>query len=180
VSERDERGRFGPGNGYVEKPASGRLASGYRWEPFQPGNTLQLTHGAHHPGTVQPIADAIEATLADSAPWTHAPAFAGTVKSWAYAEAQAALLRSWLDEHGLVDERGDPRPAVGTLGKVEGRLIRLRSELGLSPASLASLLSKASSVARATADDRALEALAAEGRRIAEARALREIGVGDG
>lgn len=173
----------GPGRGPASgMPASGMPARGYRWPQFTAGwnQEHKTTHGAGSAARVRPIADAIEATLADSAPWAQAPAFAGTVKSWGYAEAQASLLRSWLDEHGLLDGDGNPRPAVGTLTRVENRLIKLRERLGLDPQSLASLLSKASSVARATADDRALEALAAEGRRIAEARARREIGAGHG
>jgi hypothetical protein len=153
-------------------PASGMQASGipasgrqpYSWPPFP------VQHGAKSPKKVQPIADLLAAQVIVEAPWTAAPAFAATVASWAYGEGQAVLLRRYLDEHGVLDDDGSPRPAAGMLGKIESRLIRLRSELGLTPQSLGNLLRAAASVASATNDERTLEALRAEGARILRAR----------
>ena len=62
---------------------------------------------------LQPVADQLAAGLAGVAPWTSAAVFAGSVASWAHAEAQAYLLRQYVDEVGLVDEEGQPRPAAG-------------------------------------------------------------------
>jgi hypothetical protein len=95
---------------------------------------------------LQPIADQLAAGLAEVAPWTGAAAFQGTVASWAWGEAQAHVLRVWLDEHGQVDDQGQPRPAAGMLERVEGRLGRLRGELGLSPLALGRLLATLSQV----------------------------------
>jgi hypothetical protein len=62
------------------------------------------------------------------------------VASWSWAEAQATVLRAWLDEHGLVDDEAQPRPAVRMLEGVEGRLAGLRAQLGLTPLALGKLL----------------------------------------
>jgi hypothetical protein len=108
--------------------------------------------------------------LVADAPWAAAAAFTHAVRSWAYSEADAVLLRRYLDKVGLLDDEGEPRNAAHLLGRVEGRLIKLRAELGLSPMSLGTLMSKAASVAAATRDEAALEALRAEGARILRAR----------
>lgn len=149
---------------------SGQPARGYTWPPFAPGHTLTLAHGARSPRTVQPLADRYAGALAESAPWTAAPAFAGAVASWAWGEAQAALLRAWLDEHALLDDDGRERPAAEQLAKVEGRLVKLRDALGLTPRALGQLLASAASVASTTADVEGLDALRATGRRLLAAR----------
>jgi hypothetical protein len=155
----------GPGHG---------SARGYRWEPFALENTAHLHHGARSARTVAPIADQLAEKLITDAPWTAASAFWHTIRAWAWAEAQASLLRAWLDEHGLVSEDGRPRAGTYELNRVENRLIRLRQELGLSPQSLGQLLARAASVARAVGDEQALAALEAEGRRILAARAAQD------
>jgi len=172
----DERPRGSPWNKAPEheferKPASGLPARGYRWEPFEPGNFANLRHGARSERKVSPLAEAASASLVEVAPWCASPAFAPTIASWSWAEGQAALLRAWTDEHGLLDEDGQPSGAAAMLERVERRLVKLRAELGLSPQSLGQLLSRAASIASATGDVAALEALRAEGRRILDARA---------
>jgi len=139
--------------------------------PFEPGNVTALKHGAHSPRQLRPIAEAIAAQHRAEARWTATPAFATAVESFAWAQAQAVVLRAYLDEHGMLDDAGQPRPAAALLGKVEGRLLRLRGALGLDPQSLGSLLTKAASVAATTGDDGALEALRAEGRALLATRA---------
>jgi hypothetical protein len=150
---------------------------------FRPGHEVTLKHGAWSPRQVLPVAEQIAADLAERAPWTAAPAFAPAVQAWAHTEAQAVLLRSWLDEHGHLDDEGQPRAAVTLLGKVESRAGRLRSELGLTPQALGSLMTKAASVASAVRDEGVLEALRAEGAallasRSAEGRAALSGGLG--
>ena len=152
------------------RPARGGGPSG-SWPPFTPGNMAHLMHGAVSRRSVGPLADVLERQLAVAAPWTQAAAFAGSVRSWSWTEGQAALLRSWLDQHGVLDERGEPRAAASMLHRVESRLIKLRARLGLDPRSLATLLRDAASVARATGDEAVLDALEREGRAILEARA---------
>jgi hypothetical protein len=127
----------GPGHG---------APRGWTWPPFEPGNLAALRHGARSPRTLAPIADQLAAGLGQVAPWTAAVSFQGTVASWAWAEAQAHVLRAWLDEHGLVDDDDQPRPATRMLEGVEGRLAGLRAQLGLTPLALGRLLATLSQV----------------------------------
>lgn len=156
-------------------PASGIPAGGpghgpprgYSWPPFTEGNTAALKHGAVSPRVLQPIADRLAEGLAQVAPWTAAAAFAGAVASWSWAEAQASVLRSWLDEHGLVDGASQPRPAVAMLERAETRLGGLRVQLGLTPLGLGRLLATLSQVD----SERGAEGLEALRRAGAELRA---------
>ena len=95
---------------------------------------------------LQPVADQLAAGLAEVAPWTSAATFAGSVASWSWAEAQAVVLRRYLDEVGQVDDEGQPRPALGLLERVETRLANLRAQLGLTPLALGKLLATLSQV----------------------------------
>jgi hypothetical protein len=166
----------------VNMPASGIPAGGpghgpargYRWEPFEPGNTVSLRHGARSARTVAPIAGQLAEGLADAAPWTAAAAFGPTVQAWSWVEAQCVLYRAWFDEHGLLDDDGTPRPGLERWDAAERRAASLRAELGLTPQSLGQLLARAASVASATNDEHALEALRAEGGRILAARVVRD------
>ena len=141
----------------------------YSWPPFEPGNAAAMRHGATSPRVVGPIAERLAGELAESAPWTAGRSHAGTVSAWSHAEAQCAVLRAWLDEHGLLDGKGEPRPATTLLDKCEKRAANLRAELGLSPLALAKLLTAVSGLT-AEAASTGLDALRAEGRRIVEAR----------
>jgi hypothetical protein len=116
---------------------------------------------------LQPIADQLAAGLGAVAPWTSAASFQGAVASWAHGEAQAYLLRQYLDEVGLVDDEGQPRPAAGMLERVEGRLAGLRAQLGLTPLSLGKLLATLSQID----GDKGAEGLEALRRAGAELRA---------
>jgi hypothetical protein len=166
----------------VNTPASGIPAGGpghgpargYKWPPFEPGNTWQLRHGARSARTVAPIAGRLADGLVEAAPWTAAPAFGPTVQAWAWAEAQCVLYRAWFDERGLVDEDGEPRPGLGRWDAAERRAASLRAELGLTPQSLGQLLARAASVASAVNDQAALEALRLEGSRILAARVVQD------
>lgn len=146
-------------------------ARGYSWPPFAPGHTLSLKHGADSPRMVQPVAESLAADLSAHAPWTIGGQFAATVHAWAWAEAQSHLLRLWLDEHGLLDDDGEPRPAANRLDRVESRAAKLRSELGLTPTSLVKLLGGLSAIDPGAAQG-GLDALKAAGRQIRTAAAL--------
>lgn len=150
------------------RPGGG--ARGYSWPPFQPGHELRLEHGARSTRRVTPIAERYAAALAEVAPWTASPAFTGTVRSWAWAEGQAELLRAFLDEHGHFDAEGQERGAVRTYDRVEGRLAKMRDQLGLTPASAMKVLQTAADLAATTGNDDGLRALQAEGARILEGR----------
>ncbi len=150
-----------------------RPARGYTktHPPFEEGNRVALRHGAVSPRTISPVAEALADEVVAVAPWLGRPAFAAAVKAWSWSEAQCVLLRQWLDEHGVVDDEGNPRPAAAFLAKVEGRAANLRARLGLDPTALANLLATLSSLTTgqraATAGvgvEELLAALAAEGR----------------
>jgi hypothetical protein len=119
---------------------------------------------------VRPIAEEIAWRLPQVAPWTARPAFAGALQSLAWVEAQVVLLRRWIDEHGILGDDGQPQAAVTLLHGLEARASTLRDELGLTPQSLARLLSSLATVATAGADNGGLAALHAEGQRIDAAR----------
>jgi len=139
---------------------------GYSWPTATPGNTIAQKHGAASPRAVQPLAERLAAELTNDVEWTGRTPYAGTVAAWSWAEAQCILLRAWLDEVGLLDDDGVPRPAGAFLEKVETRAANLRAELGLSPLAHGRLLAVFASAAKAGVldDDGALDALRAEGR----------------
>lgn len=143
-----------------------RPARGYSWPPFEPGNLAALRHGARSERMVRPIADRLAAELATAAPWATQPAFAAEVQAWAWAEARCVLLRAWLDEHGLLDDEGEPRPAAGELARAEASASKARANLGLSPRAWAQL--RAAMAAGDHGDD-GLAALEAVGRAMAQA-----------
>ena len=147
---------------------------GYSWPPFEPDNWAGLRHGATSPRVLGPVADRLAEGLGEVAPWTVAGAFVGSVASWAHAEAQVYLLRQYVDERGVLDEDGQPRPAAGMLERVELRLVGLRDRLGLTPLALGRLLATLSQV-DGDRGEQGLEALrraGAELRRAADQRVV--------
>jgi len=140
-------------------------------EPYEPGNTAALKHGADSSRRWKPIADRLAAEVVTIAPWLGRPAFAAAVKSWARLEAQVTLITTWLDEHGLTDEDGEPRRAATYAAKLETQAQNARGRLGLDPASLISLLQGAQAVAGELEEAEAsLVGLTSEGRKALEAR----------
>jgi hypothetical protein len=117
---------------------------------------------------VRPVADEIARELTEAAPWTARPAFNGALRSLAWVEAQAVLLRRWIDEHGLLGDDGQPQVVVTLLQRLETRASTLREELGLTPQALARLLSSLASVATAGADNGGPAPLQAEGQRMTQ------------
>jgi hypothetical protein len=115
---------------------------------------------------VRPVAEEIARDLTEVAPWTARPAFDGALRSLAWVEAQAVLLRRWIDEHGILGDDGQPQAGVTVLQRLETRASTLREELGLTPHALARLLSSLATVATAGADNGGRVPLQAEGQRI--------------
>lgn len=128
---------------------------------------------------LQPIADRLAEELGEVAPWASAAVFAGSVASWAWAEAQAVVLRAYLDEHGQVDDDGQLRPAAGMLERVEGRLAGLRAQLGLTPLALGKLLATLSQVDGEKGQE-GLEALRRAGAELRRTADLRMVEGGGG
>lgn len=148
-------------------------ARGYSWPPFARGHRLSLRHGADSPRIVQPVADKLARWLIREAPWCGQPAFGASVAAWAWAEAQAVLLRGWVDEQGVIDADGKPLPALAALERAEGRAARLRGELALSPSAWTKLVKSLSSADHEAAA-RGLEALKATGRELTRKMTLPE------
>lgn len=146
----------------------GLPARDYSWPPFPKGHELRLEHGANSERHIAPVADAIAAELDVIAPWLNRPAFAPGRAAWIRVEAQLALLQKYLDEHGILDDEGKPRPSAEFMLRLETRAEKLRARLGLDPLSMASLI-RLLTDAPGTDDD-ALDKLKAEGRAIIEAR----------
>ena len=141
---------------------SGTPARGYTWPPFEPGNEAALKHGARSERRWRPIADRLAAELLAERPWLEQ--HRRSVDAWARVEAQATLISNWLDEVGLLDDEGNPRPASDRLDRLESRAQSLRSDLAETPASMARLLSQLTTTAAQTGAVDALEALKSEGR----------------
>jgi hypothetical protein len=112
------------------------------------------------------------------APWTARQPFRGARESLAWCEAQLELLRAYGDAQGMLDAKGQTRPAVDLMHRLEGRVSTLRGELGLTPQALAKLLGQLAGVAAAGGDEEALTALKTEGARILAARAVGPSGDG--
>jgi hypothetical protein len=140
---------------------------GYSWPPFESGNAAAERHGAHSEHRWRPLADALMSEAVAEAPWLGRPTFRMAVQAWAITEAKIALVDQWLDEHGLLTDDGDPRPANALADRLHARAITLRGQLGLDPVSFAKLLATFAGVPGA---ESALDALKAEGRRLVEAR----------
>lgn len=155
------------------RPPSGIPANGTR-PPFEPGNEAAVTHGAYSDKRVAPLATLARAEIVEAAPWLEAEAFGPALDAWSRAEARVALVDSWLQEHGLLDPEGKPRPAAEFVVKLERAAADLRARIGLDPASCVKIRAQ---LASATSAD-ALESLRAEGRKILEAREA-ELEAGD-
>jgi hypothetical protein len=141
-------------------------ARGYSWPSFEDGNTAAEKHGATGDRRWRPLADHLAAEIVESAAWLTRPAFRRTVQAWSVAEAKAQLVDAWLDEHGLLDDDGAPRPANNLADRLHGRAANLRAAMGLDPASFARLLATFSGV---VGGEDALAALKREGARLIEA-----------
>jgi len=128
-----------------------------------------LRHGAHSERRWSPLAERLAVEAIAEAPWLTRPAFRLAVAAWSVAEAKAALVDAWLDEHGLLDDDGVPHPANALSDRLHGRAMALRTQLGLDPVSFAKLLATFAGV---PGGEDALEALKVEGRRLVEAREL--------
>lgn len=132
-----------------------------KFPDFEPDNELATKHGANSARRWQPIADRLEAELLAERPWL--TVHRRTVKAWARVEAQIQLISAWLDENGLLDENGEPRPAGHRLDRLESRAQSLRGDLAETPLAMARLLGVLTSTAATAGAVDALDQLRAEG-----------------
>lgn len=131
--------------------------------PFEPGNTVGFKpghelsptrHGAYSERRLQPIAaELLAEVLADPdvPQYVKATPYRHTLIDWARTEAKVLLVETWLDSEAqkagvallLPQRQGQgvtqAESALRLLERLRGHAARLRSELGLTPASAARL-----------------------------------------
>jgi hypothetical protein len=122
----------------------GKLTAKKGLTKFQPGNELQLKHGALQAKRTDPIAQMFLDELAadPSLAYLTAPRFRVSAWAWAVAEAKVMVLTEWVDEMTI---RGASRAGPGQTSPME--LLRkwmvtaanMRVKMGLDPASAAKL-----------------------------------------
>lgn len=106
--------------------------------PAERGNARAVTHGASAELQLAPRVEELRAMIAELVPvGTLADEPAITLLSWQLARIERA--NAYLDEHGLMDRRGVPRPVLKVLSTWENSAARLCDALGLSPTSRAKL-----------------------------------------
>lgn len=132
-------------------PEVATLYPAWQRPPFEPGNTMAVTHGAESPRRVEPLAAEMIAEATEAAPFLSEPSFGPALKAWARAEARCALLAAYLDENGLLDSKGNPRPATRLMTQMETLALKQRTRLGLDAASRAGIEASLTSSAAAQA-----------------------------
>ena len=104
-------------------------------KPFEPGNSGRPpSHGVYSPGQYGVLSAEIELRLAERSP-AFAEADEDARRVLADQLARCELAKRWLDEHGLVDERGVPWPLVAEAVKLEKAAVVLLRELGMTTVS---------------------------------------------
>lgn len=138
-----------------------------RHEPFAEGNEAAVTHGARSPRKVEELANKIGADLLDRAPWV--AEFPEELRALGRAEAIAQKLFMDIVSGGLYKNDTFKASQLSRLNAAENTANRIRSALGLNPASAASVArDRAAAVSMASGVD--LQALANRGREALDAR----------
>lgn len=136
AAEGDETSPFGQSSPNTWAPGFDR-----QHEPFAPGNTVAVKHGAWSPRRVDPLAqELVDVLLADqSLGYLSAPAYRPAVYAWARAEVRVQLLEEHLGDSvgDLTDER--TQSGYTLLLKFHARAESGRKQLGLDPLSRARL-----------------------------------------
>lgn len=141
IRANDARARATSGDLLANRPARG-----YSWPAFRPGDRAALTHGTRSPQLVDEAADLlISEIMADPelCPLLDRARYGPAVRTWARAEARAAMYGSWLAGLDLAEQIEPPRGGSVSPVEVARRLdetaARLADRLGLSPLSWARL-----------------------------------------
>lgn len=141
--------------------------------PFPTGNTLSMTHGAYSAAIVGQEAAAVLGELAEFAPaWLQA-VDQFELTAWATAEGSCRRLRRWIDEHGALDDSGQPRPVNDLLLKWERRAADARKRLGFDPLARAQLFRDRAAAGLFTVQGQHIagaDRLVQEGQQVAEKR----------
>ena len=121
-------------------------------------------------------ADALVASTLEVHPWLDRPEFHDSLRAWAMAHVRIKRVQSFLDDKGLLDAHGRPRPATKLLLTLEASAARARAALGFDPASFASIRKTVveADSAQAALDDGLTQGRKIFARREAELAAARE------
>jgi hypothetical protein len=112
-------------------------ARGYSWPPFAPGHTLSMKHGATSERRIGPLARnhrrrvlrqiGLRASEID-------PVGRAFLEHYCRLIAKVVLIDNYLDEHGVLDEHGTPRPCMTLYVRLHNAavqaLTRLERHLG--------------------------------------------------
>ena len=144
-------------------------------EPFQPGHTKSVVHGARSERTIRPLAELLmQSILEDAEQPDHlrSPMFRFTLSECCRAQAVAEILFDYIDSLGVEDM---VRPRLsGTKSPVDqwkaaaAHAANLRSKLGLDPVSYARIAKDLGIAGKASED--AIGRLAETGKGIVERR----------
>jgi hypothetical protein len=123
----------------MHRPPTGTQAA-----PYQPGNLAAVVYGGHSAQVVDAVAahylEQARAMLGDHVPSQVQPSeYQRAVIAWARAEARCDLVARYLDDVGLLDQDGNPRPAARFALEAERTAAKRREELGLTPLARAKL-----------------------------------------
>ena len=104
------------------------------WEPFQKGHSLSLRHGTYSEAVIGRRVEEMRLALAEAAPWTDEPAFAGTREL--YLRSLATALQGFEAIAELAEERGYtgvPHRLVETVNAMTNTALRAGTLLALDP-----------------------------------------------
>ena len=112
--------------------------------PFQPGNTLAVTHGTYSPARVDPIAHQYIAEIcADpSTAYLKQARYSAALWSWASAQAKVQLLSEWVEDMTLAESTDSARGQTSPLELLRKWMATSQTwaaRLGLDPLSAARL-----------------------------------------
>jgi len=121
----------------------GLPARGYSWPLFtsesERGNMKAAKHLAFSERAIAPVQAEIIETATELIPFLDDPSYVPALEAWARVEARCRLVADYLDEHGLLDPDGKPRPAADLSIRLEKSAADARARLGLDPTSRARL-----------------------------------------
>jgi hypothetical protein len=139
-------------------------APAWQRPPFAADNTMALTHGAHSPKVVDPLAAQIVADqlASPSCPphlrdnperWRYA------LNAWGRAEAQVQLILGWLDGQDVGEALSETTTAAETTETTKGKIVRRAA--GKRRESALAALDRAERTAAARRNDLGLTPMAA-------------------
>jgi hypothetical protein len=138
--------------------------------PAERGNGLAVTHGGYSPRVYGETAAQLHAGILAERP--QLARYGEALRAWSDLEARCEVVRSHLDEHGMLDGEGRPRPACELLLRLDRAADRARQRLGLDPRADLDLAKATAEVQHLASD---LDAVRAAGRRALEARERAEV-----